>query len=390
MNNLLNRRAALALTALALASTAHAQSGEKLKVGLMLPFSGTYTALGVAIENGFKMYVDENGGKLAGREIEYVKVDDESDPAKATENVNKLIRRDKVDVIVGTVHSGVAMAMARAAKESNTLLIVPNAGSDAVTGPMCAPNIFRSSFSNWQSSYGMGTVAAKQEKKKTAITISWKYAAGDEMTNAFKEGFEKEGGKVVKQLTLPFPNVEFQALLTEIAAAKPDAVFGFFAGGGAVKFVKDYAAAGLNKSIPLYGSGFLTDGTLDAQGDAAQGMLTTLHYADDLTNPKDKAFRAAYASKFKLQPDVYGVQGYDAAQILRVGLDAVKGDVSKKAEFAAAVQKARFESPRGQFTMSKSHNPVQDIYLRKVEGKENKVVGIASKALPDPARGCRM
>ena len=393
MNAPLNRRTALvaaALATLAMAGTAHAQSTEKLKVGLMLPYSGTYTALAVAIENGFKLYVQENGGKLAGREIEYVKVDDESDPAKATENVNKLIRRDKVDVLVGTVHSGVAMAMARAAKESNTLLIVPNAGSDAVTGPMCAPNIFRSSFSNWQSSYGMGTVAAKQEKKKTAITISWKYAAGDEMTNAFKEGFEKEGGKVVKQLTLPFPNVEFQALLTEIAAAKPDAVFAFFAGGGAVKYVRDYAAAGLNKTIPLYGSGFLTDGTLDAQGDTAQGMLTTLHYADGLNTPRDNGFRTAYAKAFKLQPDVYAVQGFDAAQILRVGLDAVKGDVSKKAEFAAAVQKAQFDSPRGKFTMSKSHNPVQDIYLRKVDGKENKVIGIASKALPDPARGCKM
>ena len=393
MNAPLNRRTALvaaALATLAMAGTAQAQSTEKLKVGLMLPYSGTYTALAVAIENGFKLYVQENGGKLAGREIEYVKVDDESDPAKATENVNKLIRRDKVDVLVGTVHSGVAMAMARAAKESNTLLIVPNAGSDAVTGPMCAPTIFRSSFSNWQSSYGMGTVAAKQEKKKTAITISWKYAAGDEMTNAFKEGFEKEGGKVVKQLTLPFPNVEFQALLTEIAAAKPDAVFAFFAGGGAVKYVRDYAAAGLNKTIPLYGSGFLTDGTLDAQGDTAQGMLTTLHYADGLNTPRDNGFRTAYAKAFKLQPDVYAVQGFDAAQILRVGLDAVKGDVSKKAEFAAAVQKAQFDSPRGKFTMSKSHNPVQDIYLRKVDGKENKVIGIASKALPDPARGCKM
>jgi branched-chain amino acid transport system substrate-binding protein len=221
------------------------------------------------------------------------------------------------------------------------------------------------------------------------MTITWKYAAGEEMTNAFKEGFEKEGGKVTKQLTLPFPNVEFQALLTEIAAAKPDAVFAFFAGGGAVKFVKDYAAAGLNKSVPLYGSGFLTDGTLEAQGDAAQGILTTLHYADDLTVPKDKSFRTAYAKAFKLQPDVYGVQGYDAAQILRVGLDAVKGDVSKKPEFAAAVEKATFDSPRGQFTMSKSHNPVQDIYLRKVDGKENKVVGVASKALSDPARGCK-
>lgn len=380
-----------ALTALALACIAtigHAQQG-KLKVGLMLPFSGTYAALGAAIENGFKLRVEEQGGKLGGREIEYIKVDDESDPAKATDNVNKLIKRDNVDVIIGTVHSGVAMAMAKAAKESGTVLIVPNAGADAVTGPMCAQNIFRSSFSNWQPAYAMGEVAAKQGKK-TAMTITWKYAAGDESVNGFKEGFEKGGGKVVKQLSVPFPNVEFQALLTEIAAAKPDAVYSFFAGGGAVKFVKDYAAAGLNKTIPLYGPGFLTDGTLDAQGDAAQGMLTTLHYADGLNTPRDNAFRTAYAKAFKLQPDVYAVQGYDAAQMLGIGLTAVKGDIAKKAEFAAAIEKARIDSPRGAFTISKSHNPVQDIYLRKVEGKENKMVNIAVKNLADPARGCKM
>lgn len=382
-----NTLAAFALAGLAV--TASAQGTGKLKVGLMLPFSGTYSALGVAIENGFKLYVDEQGGKLGGREIEYFKVDDESDPAKATDNVNKLIKRDNVDVIIGTVHSGVAMAMAKAAKESGTILIVPNAGADAVTGPMCAPNIFRSSFSNWQPAYAMGVVAAK-EGKKTAVTLTWKYAAGDESVAGFKEGFEKGGGKVVKQLTLPFPNVEFQALLTEIAAAKPDAVYSFMAGGGAVKLVKDYAAAGLNKTIPLYGPGFLTDGTLDAQGDAAAGMLTTLHYADGLNTPKDNAFRTAYAKTFKLQPDVYAVQGYDAAQMLGVGLAATKGDAGKKAEFAAAVEKARIDSPRGAFTVGKSHNPVQDIYLRKVEGKENKMVNVAIKGLADPGRGCRM
>lgn len=378
-----------AATALVASAPALAQSSGKVKVGFMLPYTGTYAALGVAIENGFRQYVDEQGGKLGGKDIEYVKVDDESDPSKATDNVNKLIKRDNVDVIVGTVHSGVALAMAKAAKDSNTFLIVPNGGADAITGPMCAPNIFRSSFSNWQPAYAMGEVAAKQGKKK-AVTITWKYAAGDESTNGFKEAFEKGGGQVVKALNLPFPNVEFQALLTEIAATKPDVVYAFFAGGGAVKFVKDYAAAGLNRSIPLVGPGFLTDGTLDAQGEAAQGMHTTLHYADSLNTPRDNAFRLAYAKAYKLQPDVYAVQGYDAAQMLGIGLKAVNGDVSKKPEFAAALEKAKIDSPRGTFTISKAHNPVQDIYLRKVVGKENKSEGVAVKALADPARGCRM
>ena len=384
------RRTALALAAAVLAApAAMAQSAPKLKVGLMLPYTGTFASLGNAIDNGFKLYVAEQGGKIGGREIEFFKVDDESSPPKATDNVNKLIKRDQVDVLIGTVHSGVAMAMAKAAKDSGTMLIVPNAGADAVTGVMCAPHIFRSSFSMWQPAYAMGDVVAKKGHK-TAITVTWKYAAGDESVGGFKEAFEKSGGKVVKQLTVPFPNEEFQALLTEIASTKPDAVYTFFAGAGAVKFVKDYAAAGLRKTIPLYGSGFLTDGTLEAQGAAAEGLLTTLHYADELGSKRDNEFRLAYAKAYKLQPDVYAVQGYDAAQILAIGLNAVKGDISKKTEFAAAVEKAKIDSPRGPFTLSKSHNPVQDIYLRQVSGNSNKPIGIASKALSDPGRGCKM
>jgi branched-chain amino acid transport system substrate-binding protein len=384
-------RITLLAAAVAACGAAQAQ-GAKLKVGLMLPATGTFAALGTAIENGFKLYVTEQGGKLGGREIEYVKVDDESDPAKATDNVNKLIKRDNVDVIVGTVHSGVAMAMARAAKESNTLLIVPNAGAGAVTGPMCGNNIYRSSFSNWQPGYAAGEVVGKKGHKRV-VTITWKYAAGDESVAGFKEGFAKASngqGQVVKELSLPFPNVEFQALLTEIASLKPDAVYTFFAGGGAVKFVKDYAAAGLKRSIPLYGAGFLTDGTLEAQGADAEGLLTTLHYADGLNTPRDNAFRLAYAKTFKLQPDVYAVQGYDAAQMLAIGLAATKGDVKDKAAFAAALRKATIDSPRGKFTLGKNHDPVQDVYLRQVVGKENKSIGLAVKGLSDPGRGCNM
>ncbi|HRH88839.1 MAG TPA: ABC transporter substrate-binding protein [Rubrivivax sp.] len=386
MNSL--RKTFLACAVLGLAPLA-AQAQAKLKVGLMLPYTGTFAALGTAIENGFRLYVAEQGGKLGGREIEIVKVDDESDPAKATDNINKLIKRDNVDLVVGTVHSGVAMAMAKVAKDTGTMLIVPNAGADAITGPMCAPNIFRSSFSNWQPGYAAGEVVAKRGHKNV-VTITWKYAAGDESVKGFKEALEKGGGKVTKELNLPFPNVEFQALLTEIAAAKPDAVYTFFAGGGAVKFVKDYAAAGLKGKIPLYGAGFLTDGTLEAQGADAEGLMTTLHYGDSLESPRDKSFRLAYAKTYKLQPDVYAMQGYDAGQMLGIGLNATKGDITKKAEFAAAVRKAKIDSPRGAFTTSASHNPVQDIYLRQVVGKENKVIGVASKALADPGRGCRM
>ena len=353
---------------------------------------GTYAALGNAIENGFKLYVEEQGGKLGGREIEYFKVDDESDPAKATDNVNKLIKRDNVDVLVGTVHSGVAMAMAKVAKDNNTLLIIPNAGADAVTGPMCAPNIFRSSFSNWQPGYAMGKVAGRAGRRRRSMTITWKYAAGDESVGGFKEGFEKGGGKVVKELTLPFPNVEFQALLTEIAALKPDAVYAFFAGGGAVKFVKDYAAAGLNKTIPLVRPGL--PHRRHARGAGRRGA----GHADDAalrrrprTRRRTRRSAPPTPRPTRLQPDVYAVQGYDAAQLLAVGLNAVKGDIAKKARARRGDGERRRSTARAaRSRCRKSHNPVQDIYLRKVEGKENKVIGVAVKALADPARGCKM
>src|SRR5256885_6341514 len=383
------RASAALCAAAALLVAAPASAQQKIKVGLMLPYTGTYAALGTAITNGFKLAISEAGGKFGGREIEYITVDDESEPAKAPDNVNKLIKRDNVDVIVGTVHSGVALAMAKAARDNNALLIIPNAGADEITGPMCAPNIFRTSFSNSQPGLAMGKVAA-EKGHKTAVTLTWKYAAGEESTGGFKETFEKGGGKVVKEMTLPFPNVEFQAFLTEIASLKPDAVYVFFAGAGAVKFVKDYAAAGLKDKIPLYGPGFLTDGTLEAQGDAAQGLLTTLHYADALDNPKNNAFRAAYKAAYKIEPDVYAMQGYDAGQLLAAGLKAVNGDVGKRDALIKAMEGAKIDSPRGPFVLSKAHNPVQDFYLRKVEGKENKAIGVAYKNLADPAVGCKM
>jgi len=365
------------------------QTSAKIRVGLMLPYTGTYTQLGVAIENGFRLALAERGGKFAGREIEFFKVDDESEPGKAPELANKLILRDKVDVLVGTVHSGVEMGILKIVRETGTLHIIPNAGLDAATGALCAPNVFRTSFSNWQPSYPLGKILMERGLKN-AVFITWKYGAGEEALRGFTDGYSKAGGKLMKEIFLPFPNVEFQAQLTEIASLKPDAVVCFFAGGGAAKFIRDYAAAGLKGKIPLFGAGFLTDGILDAVGDSAEGLETTLHYGDSINTKRNNAFRLAYAKSFKLQPDVYAVQGYDAGLLLAIGLDAVKGNISDKAGMIKAMGSAKIDSPRGTWTMSAAHNPIQDIYLRKVVGKENKVIGIAQKALADPARGCKM
>ncbi len=360
-----------------------------LKVGLMLPYTGTFAKLGQFIDNGFRLYVEQKGGKLGGREITFVQVDDESKPEAGTDNMNRLVGREKVDVVVGTVHSGVAMAMVKVARDNNTLLIIPNAGANDATGPQCAPNIFRTSFSNWQPAFPMGKVMFDAGLKNVA-TLTWRYAAGAESIASFTENFTKLGGKIVEDLALPFPEVEFQALLTRIATLKPDAVFCFFAGGGAVKLVKDYAAAGLNKTIPLYGTGFLTDGVIPAQGEAANGLKTTLHYADNLDNPANKAFLAAFKAKTNMDGDIYAVQGFDSAALLDIGLAAVGGDDKARDKMVDAMAKAKIDSPRGPLSFNKAHNPIQHIYLREVRNGRNEFVSIAQANLDDPARGCKL
>ncbi len=362
----------------------------KIRIGTLLPYSGTYARLGEAITNAMKMKFAEHDNMLGGREIELMELDSEAAPPKATENTSKLINSEKVDFLVGPVHSGVAMAMAKIAREEGTMTVIPNAGAMQLTGPLCAPNIFRSSFSNWQPGYAMGKVLADEGTKRIAL-VAWNYGAGKQSMQGCRDGFADSGGEVVKEIGVPFPDVEFQSVLSEIASLEPDAVYTFFAGGGAVKFVKDWAAAGLKDSgIELVGAGFLTEGVIGAQGDAANGLRTALHYADTLDTPANNDFRAAYKDAFGKEADVYGVQGYDAAELIKIGLEAVGGDTDAKEDMIAAMEKAEFTSPRGPFRLSPSHEPVQDMYLRQVKDGKNQVVRTAVEQLSAPAEGCSM
>jgi branched-chain amino acid transport system substrate-binding protein len=361
-----------------------------IKIGILLPYSGTYAMLGNSITDAMKLRIAAAGDMLGGRPVEYVAIDSEMSVPKAPQNTSKLVDKDQVDILVGPVHSGIAAAMAKiVGKRKQPIMIVPNAGSNAVTGPLCAANIFRTSFSNWQPAYPGGTQMAK-DGHKTCVTIAWKYAAGRQMMDAGADAFTKAGGKVIKDIEVPFPDVEFQAFLSEIAALKPDAVFAFFSGGGATKFLKDYAAAGL-KSIPLYGPGFLTEGVAKAAGEAAEGVRTTLHYSADLDNPSNVAFRTAFEKATGRVANVFAVQGYDAGSLIVQAMAAVRGDTGATADIIAAMENANFvDSPRGPWKMSKAHNPIQNIYLREVRSGAQKNLGIAAVALEDPAAGCKM
>ncbi len=364
-------------------------SDEPVKIGIMLPFSGIYAAPGDSTRNGLKMALQEKASELHGRKIEYIEIDTEARPERAPEIASSLLDRSKADFIIGPVHSGVAMGMLKVLRGKDTVMIVPNAGAGPVTGPLCAPNVFRTSFSSWQPSYPMGKVAL-DKGYKNVVTMSWNYGMGRESLDAFEESFTAGGGKIVKQMLVPFPQTEFQSYLSEIASLKPDAVFVFFAGGGAVKFTKDYEALGLKGKIPLLGSGFLTEGTLEAQGSSAEGVLTTLHYADTLDNDLNNKFRASYREQFGKASDIYAVQGYDTGLLIANAINELNGNISDRDALINTMANTTINSPRGDFTFSKAHNPVQNIYLRTVENGENKVIEIASPMLEDPARGCKL
>jgi len=361
----------------------------KVKVGILLPYTGTYAKLGSNIKDALQLRIEEAGGKLGGRDVEYVNIDSEAKPPKASELTNKLLKKEKVDFLIGPVHSVVGMAMVKLAHKADVIAIIPNAGANQLTDDLCSPNVFRTSFSSHQIGYPAGP-AMLEDGHKNVVLMYWNYGFGKQVTAAFRQSFEAGGGTIVKDIPTPFPKVEFQAYLTKLAAIKPDAIFTFYAGGGAVKFVKDYYAAGLHKSIPLYGAGFITEGVTGAQGVAAEGIRSTLHYADSLALPANLKFRALFESKTGRSADVYAVQGYDTGDLLLQGMAAVAGDVGAKPEMIKAMENATIDSPRGSFTFSKSHNPIQSIYLREVVNGQNNVLRTVQWAVEDPAENCKL
>ena len=240
-----------------------------LRIGLYLPYSGVFANLGERVTQGLELALAEAGAAPGGRGLELLRIDSEADPSKAPERTARLVARG-CEAIIGPVHSGVALGMIRYLQGSDTALIIPNAGAAAATGEFCAANIFRTSFTNWQPAWPMGRLLAERGIRR-AVSISWSYAAGEESVAGFRQGFEEGGGEVVREILAPFPTVEFQSYMPELAAAEADAVYAFFSGASAVQFVKQYHEAGLRERLPLYGVGFSDRGHSCRSGGCRRG-----------------------------------------------------------------------------------------------------------------------
>jgi branched-chain amino acid transport system substrate-binding protein len=352
-----------------------AAGGGAIKVGLVVPQSGVYAALGTDMQRAWELWLERNGGKFGGYTVTTVTADEGETPQTGQPAVQKVLQADGVDVVVGIVNSSTALGVRDLFTESKKLLIVTNAGAADVTGKARTPYIWRTSFQNAQVAAAMGQHLAQSGFKDGVFTIAPDYAAGTEVREGFKKAFEAGGGTVVGEAKPAFGKTsDYQPFLTQIQQSGAKATFCFFSGAEAITFVKQYQQFGLSSTIPLYGSGFLTEGSvLPQQGDAALGVQTTLHYTDQLDNPANKAFVAAYKAKYNESPSTFSAQTWDAANVLNRALKsatAVDGD-----SLAAALGGIGTvdDSPRGPWTFD-GQNPRQTMYLRKVENSGGTLV----------------
>jgi branched-chain amino acid transport system substrate-binding protein len=368
--------AALAASALVLAACGDSSLGGDddnggtatgpIKLGLLVPQSGVYKALGDDMKRGFELYVEQHGGKLGGRTAEIVVADEgeTADTGKAA--ADKLVKQDKVVAVSGVVNSAVMNGIKDLFETSQVPLVGSNASPTTLLG---AKYIWRTSYVNDEPGIALGRRVAEKAGGPVYL-IAAGYQAGKDEIEGFKKTFLPAGGQIAGEETYtPFPQTtNFQPFLANIEKSGARATFCFYAGGAAVDFVKQYQQFGLTGKIPLYAPGFLTEGgVLTAQGPAATGVFTSMNYSADLDNPTNKAFAAAYQGKHGSPPTTYAVASYDAAQVLDKAIAKAGKDLTGPALATAIRAVGDIDSPRGAWRFNANGTPVQKWYLREVK-----------------------
>lgn len=358
-------------------------------VGLLLPASGNYAALGQDIEDGFRMALAESGRS----DITVLREDTEAKPPTGLTKARKLVMQDQADVLVGIVSSAVLGAVRDFVHDAGVPLIVANAGNDEATGPACSPFITRVSFSNSQLNRPMGEWMAAQGIK-SVYTLAPDYAAGQQMSGAFSAAFEAGGGKITGGEFTPFGKTEdFGPYLAKAKASGAEALYVFYGGADAISFVKQYDSFGLRDTMPLYSVGFLTAPLyLRSQGEAARGVIGALHYLPTLETPENTAFVDAYKGAHDGNlPSEYVVAGYDAGRLLLGALD--QGAEGREA-IAKALPKVAYTGPRGPLQIDPlTNNIVQNVYVfETIKGDDAMSYRLidTKPAVRDAPNGCVM
>src|SRR5690349_13657749 len=342
--SIMKRQLSLAgLVALCSITVGPAMAQDKIKIGVIVTLSGPAAVLGQQARDGFTLAVKDLGGKMSGKDVEVVAVDDELKPDAAVTKVKGLLERDKVDFVVGPIFSNILQAIHKPVIDTKTFLISPNAGPSSYAGKECSPFFYVTSYQNDQVHEILGKVAQDRGYKRVYLLVP-NYQAGKDSVAGFKLDYK---GDIVEETYMPLGSLDFQVELSKIASLKPDALFTFMPGGMGVSLVKQYRQAGLADKIPVLSAFTVDESTLPAQQDAAIGMFGGANWAPNLDNPQNKKFVASYEATYNSVPGTYAFQAYDAAMLIDSAVKAVKGDLTNKEALIAALKKADFTSLRG-------------------------------------------
>lgn len=360
VNRFIRNAAVAAAMAIGAAAPAHAQ--KPLKIGFMNTFSGAVAVPGEEQYNGFMLAVEARGGKLGGVPVQIIKEDDQFKPDVATQIVKKLIDRDQVPVIVGITGSHVMMSVGKAITDAGVFLVSTNSGPSLFAGAGCMPNFFSTSWQNDNIAEVVGQYATDKGYKKMVLMTA-NFQGGKDLLEGFKRYYK---GEVLDEIYTPLNQLDFSNELTQVSSQKPDAVYAFYPGGMAVSFVRQYQLAGLLESTPLLSSGIFELPMLRALKDSAVGAFGGHFWGPDADNEASREFVAAYEKKHGVIPSSWAAQGYDGALLLDSAIAKVKGDLSDKDAFRAALKAADFKSVRGDFSFNNNHLPIQNFSMYEV------------------------
>ena len=371
---------ALAATS-ALPVWAQAQSAP-LRVGFLTVRQGALAAGGKQMEEGIQLFLKERNGMIGGRKVELIVADTGGNPVGAKTKTQELVERDKVHVIIGPLAAFEALAIDDYIGQSKTPIISPSAAAEDLTQRKPNPWFVRTSCSSAQVNDPVGDYAAKTLGYKRVAIIADDFAYGHETASGFQRAFEDAGGKVVQKLWPPLNVADYGSYIGQLKT-KVDAIYAGFAGANGLRFLKQLREYGIK--TPVLGSGTTTDeGILKQMGDEALGVISGSFYAAGLDTPESKRFVAAANKEFGADPGYYTLGTYSAGVLLEMAVKAVNGKVEDKEAFMKALRNpGPINDPRGTWQVDGYGNPVENIYIRKVERRNGKLVNVVLKTYPN-------
>ncbi len=384
------------LVALALTVGGTAQAAD-VKLGVVLPFSGPNADLGHQIDKAFDLYVKLHAKDIAPHKVTLIKRD-EGPPtgAQAKTVTTELITNDKVDLVTGFVFSPSAIALAPVITKSKTPMVIANAGTAWITN--LSPYIVRLSFSMWHPAYPMGAYAHDKLGCKTAAVAYTDFPPGKDSVLAFTTGFEKHGGKVTLSIPMGSPAQvpDFTPFMQRVKDAHPDCLYAFIPSGAhATGLMKAYGEVGLKKAgIKLIGPmDLIPDNKLQDMGDAAIGTVVMGHYAVDLQNKANEAFKAEWHKAYgpDSYPDFMSAAGWDTMHAIFDTIKKLNGNLSDPDKVVAALKGWSTDGPRGHVMIDPAtRDVVQDEHAmevyRKPDGKLGEKILDTTKAVKDECK----